>query len=478
MKPANLLFIMSDEHNPKMLGCYGHDQVRTPNLDRLAEKGTRFVAAYTNSPICIPSRASFATGRYTHETHYWDNAMPYDGQIKAWGHRLQDEGMRVESIGKLHYRSEDHDTGFTRQHHPMHVMDGIGQVWGSVRDPLPDARPTKMLNEIGPGESSYNCYDRLIADETCRWLANVAVESTSRPWVLYVGFVAPHFPLVVPEEFYSLYPIDSLPPRKLDPELGYKRHPWIERMDNFSQVDRYLTLDRRLMAMAAYFGLCSFVDYQIGRVIDKLSKTGLDKETRVIYTSDHGDNVGARGLWGKSNMYEEAVSIPLIISGPDVPQGKVCQTPVSLLDSYQTILDGTGLKPTDEEQELKGKSWFEIATASYDLDRIAFSEYHAVGSPSAAFMIRRGSFKLNYYVGYELEFFDLEKDPEETVNQAKKKNYAGLVDEFLEYLSSICDPDNVDRLAKDDQNKLVAKYGGPEKALKIGTPGATPVPGQ
>ena len=148
------------------------------------------------------------------------------------------------------------------------------------------------------------------------------------------------------------------------------------------------------------------------------------------------------------------------------------------MDSYQTILDGTGLKPTDEEQELKGKSWFEIATASYDIDRIAFSEYHAVGSPSAAFMIRRGSFKLNYYVGYELEFFDLENDPEETVNQAKKKNYAGLVDEFLEYLSSICDPDNVDRLAKDDQNKLVAKHGGPEKALKIGTPGATPVPGQ
>ena len=100
----NLLFIISDEHNPKMLGCYGHDTVRTPNLDRLAERGTRFAAAYTNSPICIPARAAFATGRYVHETRYWDNAHPYDGAVRSWGHRLRREGRRVEAIGKLHYR--------------------------------------------------------------------------------------------------------------------------------------------------------------------------------------------------------------------------------------------------------------------------------------------------------------------------------------------------------------------------------------
>ena len=156
----NLLFIMSDEHNPKMLGCCGHDLVRTPNLDRLAERGTRFSAAYTNSPICIPARAAFATGRHVHETRYWDNAHPYDGAVESWGHRLQREGHRVEAIGKLHYRGNDIESGFDRQIDPMHVMDGIGQVWGSVRDPLPAARPAKMLNRIGPGESNYNRYDR------------------------------------------------------------------------------------------------------------------------------------------------------------------------------------------------------------------------------------------------------------------------------------------------------------------------------
>ena len=131
-------------------------------------------------------------------------------------------------------------------------------------------------------------------------------------------------------------------------------------MDNFSQVDRHLTAEQRKMATAAYFGLCTFVDYQIGRVIDTLMETGLDKDTRIIYTSDHGDNVGARGLWGKSNMYEEAAGIPLITVGAAVPEGKVCRTPVTLVDAYQTILQGCGFEQKGGTPELPGRSWFDI----------------------------------------------------------------------------------------------------------------------
>ena len=480
MKPQNLLYIMSDEHNVKMLGCYGHGQVQTPNLDKLAERGTRFTAHYTNSPICIPARAAFATGRYTHETGYWDNAMPYDGKVKGWGHRLQGERIRVESIGKLHYRNADLNTGFLKQHDPMHVMGGIGQVWGSVRDPLPVTQPPRsgrMLKEIGPGESDYNRYDRKIADTACKWLMELSNETSDRPWVLYLGFVAPHFPLVVPQEYFDLYPAELLPPRKLDPLDGYDRHPWIERMDKFKPHDAALTDEERLCAVAAYFGLCSFVDAQIGRVLDTLDKTGLDKETRVIYTSDHGDNVGARALWGKSNMYEESAAIPLIISGSNIPRGKVCRTPTSLLDSYQTVMDGVGLDLTPEEQKLSGRSWLKIATAEDDLDRSVFSEYHAAGSPSGAYMLRKGRYKLIYYVDYEPEFFDLADDPEETINLAKEPKYLAIVKEYEGYLRNICDPEETDRRAKDDQNALIQKFGGREKALGTGTPGATPAPG-
>ena len=482
MKPQNILYIMSDEHNPKMLGCYGHEQVKTPNLDKLAARGTRFTAHYTNSPICIPARAAFATGRYTHETKYWDNAMPYDGEVKGWGHRLQDEGHVVESIGKLHYRHEDLNTGFSKQHHPMHVMDGVGQVWGSIRDPLPDKRVAKMLNEIGPGESNYNRYDQQIADEACNWLkeaGNQQSENSKRkPWVLYLGFVAPHFPLVVPEEYYNMYPLEKLPPRKLDLGKGYERHPWVQRMDDFQQIDRHLSPERRLMAVAAYFGLCSFIDAQIGRVLDVLAKCGLEDDTRVIYTSDHGDNVGARALWGKSNLYEESAGIPLIIAGEGIPEGKISSTTTSLLDSYQTIMDGVGVELTVEEQGLKGESWLKIVNSPDNPDRIVFSEYHAVASPSGAFMLRKGKYKLVHYVGYDPELFDLHADPEETKNLAGKSNYAAVLDELEECLRTICDPDETDRQAKDDQNALIEKYGGPEKAIHMGPKSATPVPGQ
>ena len=406
--------------------------------------------------------------------------MPYDGKIKSWGHRLQDESIRVESIGKLHYRNKDLNTGFSKQHHPMHVMGGIGQVWGSVRDPLPPTQPSrsaKMLKEIGPGESDYNRYDRMIADKACSWLTDLANETAEKPWVLYIGFVAPHFPLVVPREYYDLYPLDKLPERKLDPREGFKRHPWIERMDMFKPHDAELTAEERLRAIAAYFGLCSFVDAQIGRVLETLGKTGLEEKTRVVYTSDHGDNVGARALWGKSNLYEESAAIPLIIAGDGIPKGKVCRTSTSLLDSYQTIIDGVGLESTSEEKKLTGVSWFDIAVSKDNPDRSVFSEYHAAGSPSGAYMLRKGKYKLIYYVDYEPELFNLADDPEETSNLANELEYIPIVKEYEGYIRKICDPEKIDRQAKDDQNILVENFGGREKALGIGTPGATPVPG-
>ena len=470
----NLLFVMSDEHNPKMLGCSGHRQVRTPGLDRLAERGTRFAAAYTNSPICIPARASFMTGRYAHDTRHWDNAMPYDGAVRSWGHRLQEAGVRVESIGKLHFRGDGGNAGFSREIRPMHVMDGIGQIWGAVRDPLPPERPARMLGDIGPGLSGYNRYDRAIADEAKAWLAGAARDDS--PWALYVGFVAPHFPLTVPDEFYDLYPLDSLPEPKLHPDRGHARHPWLQRMDDFQQIDRNLTEEERRMATAAYFGLCTYVDSLVGEVLDVLDATGLRETTRVIYASDHGDNVGARGLWGKSNMYEESAGIPLIASGDGFAGNAVCETPVSLVDCYPTVLDAFGLAPDEAERALPGRSLFDVAGSPRDPGRAVFSEYHAAASPSGAFMVRRGDAKLIHYVGHEPEFFDLAEDPEETLNLAADGGRAAAVAEHQALLRGICDPEATDRAAKDDQNALVARFGGPEAAFGKGTPGATPAP--
>jgi len=480
MRPSNVLFIMSDEHDPRFMGCSGHPQwrdiIRTPNLDKLAARGVRFTSAYTPCPICVPARASWATGRYVHEIGNWDNAMAYDGRLPGWGHRLQAAGVPVESIGKLHYRDASDPTGFDRQHDPMHIWEGIGQVWGSVRDPLPASRLTgATFKQVGPGETSYNRYDRAVADQAVDWLETHA--DAPAPWALYLGFVAPHFPLVVPQEFYDLYPPDRLPFPKLHPSRGYEPHTWLKASMEFRQDDAAFGSDeRRMQALAAYMGLCTFIDAQIGRVLDALDSSGLAETTRVVYASDHGDNMGARGAWGKSCMYQESVNIPMIVAGPDIPAGRVSATPVSLVDAYQTILSGVGVEP-DSDDGLPGRSIFRMAAEPDDPERIVFSEYHAVGAPSGAFMVRQGRWKLNYYVGYPAELYDLEADPEELNDLAGDPAHADRVRALEAALRQICDPEVVDAAAKADQAALVERFGGRDAALRSGTPGATPTPG-
>jgi choline-sulfatase len=476
MRPANLVVIMSDEHHPKAFGAAGHPFAVTPNLDRLAARGTRFDAAVCNSPICVPSRASFATGRYVHELRLWDNAMAYDGSVSGWGHALQAAGHRVDSIGKLHYRNNTDPTGFDHQYHPMHIYGGHGMVWGSLRHNEFDFsdRAGTMLHPIGTGTSKYNIYDDRIATEAEHWLANAAAEPQAQPWVLYVGFVAPHFPLTVPQEFLDHYPAERMPSPRLHPQNGHPRHPWLQRAHETHPVDDALDDAGRKLATACYYGLCSWVDHQVGRVLVALERTGLIANTRVIYTSDHGDNIGARGMWGKSTLYEDAVGVPMLLAGPGVPTGKVCHTPVSLLDLAPTITDAVGLLP--HAPDLHGDSLFDIAARRDDPDRTVFSEYHAFASPSAGFMLRDGHYKLNHYIGFLPELFDLWEDPSETTNRAEDPALATVRTRLEEKLHALIDPEAVNAQAMADQAALIDRYGGPERAKNIGAPGATPAP--
>ena len=133
MKPTNLLIIMSDQHNNKMLGCHGHPIVRTPNLDALAARGTDFTDAYTTCPVCVPARAAFAIGKYVHQIGYWDNADAYEGSVLSWHHRLRARGHRVVSIGKLHFRGHTgDDNGFSEEIIPMNILEGKGDLMGLV----------------------------------------------------------------------------------------------------------------------------------------------------------------------------------------------------------------------------------------------------------------------------------------------------------------------------------------------------------
>ncbi|KHN51911.1 sulfatase-like hydrolase/transferase [Pectobacterium fontis] len=476
MSRKNVIVIMSDEHNPNVLGCSGHPIIHTPHLDALAENGIRFTNAYTPCPICVPSRAAFATGKRVHHVRHWDNAMPYAGQEKGWGHILQQHGIKTASIGKLHYRDKEDPVGFDEEIIPMHVVGGYGMVWGSIRDPyLKKGNDERMLGDyIGAGDSHYTEYDKNITEKTKAWLRNAALSNES--FVLYVGLVAPHFPLIVPQEFFDLYPADILPPAKLLPQDGYHRHPWVQNYADFDSTEsKFKSEEERLKAFSAYYGLCSYLDNNIGDILSVLNETGLNNNTTVIYTSDHGDNLGARGLWGKSTLYQESVGIPMIISGPNIAPG-VCHTPVDLLDLFPTILSLAGCEYESEMSERPGVSILDIAQQPKNDERVIFSEYHAAGSNTAAYMIRKGDWKYHYYVRHEAELFNLVSDPEETKNLINDPAYAAIREDLHAELLRICHPEETDQRAKIDQADLIARIGGLEKARLLGPKGATPAP--
>ncbi len=478
MKPRNLLILLSDEHNADIMGCAGHPLVKTPNMDALARRGTRFTSAYTPSPICVPARASIATGRYVYQHRCWDNAIAYDGSPASWGHRLQAHGVPVESIGKLHYRKESDPVGFDAQHLPVHIMDGIGQVWGSVRDPLPETvGRSPLFDKIGAGDSSYNKFDRNVAELAASWIKKRAERDPEQPWVLFVGLVAPHFPLVVPQEYLDMYPLDSIPYPRLSPRDGYIRHPWVERQVRFTDHDAAVGSDeRKKLAIACYYALVSFLDEQLGKVIAALDGSPFAADTAIVYSSDHGDNMGVRGMWNKCLLYKESTQIPMIVSGPGVPAGKNCDTPVSLVDLFPTAIEAVGLAQESADADLPGKSLLHLSTQADDAERFVLSEFHAIGSEAAAYMIADARYKYHEYLGHPAELFDIRQDPGETVNLAALPEYRPVIERYAAKLRSLLDPQRVDREAKKDQARLVESFGGREQALKTGTPAATPVP--
>ncbi len=478
MKPTNLLFILSDEHNKRVTGCYGHPMIRTPNLDALAARGTRFTSAYTNCPICVPARAAFATGRYVHEVRCWDNAIAYEGQAASWGHRLMERGHHAASIGKLHYKeSKPEANGFDEEILPLHIVNGLGDLLGLIRDELP-RRPgsLKLGPEAGPGESEYTRYDRSIADETVKWLKHSAPQHQQKPWALYVGFVSPHFPLIAPQQFYDLYAEDKVPWPDMYDTAARPRHPFIDAMRKCLCFDEPFDDSMVRRAIAAYFGLTSFLDDNVGKILRALDETGLAQDTRIVYSSDHGDNLHTRGLWGKSTMYEESAGIPLIMAGPDVPAGQVCDTPVTLADGFPTFIHALGAKPDPRDRDLPGASLLDIAQGRVP-QRTILSEYHAAGAITGSYMIRHGQYKYIHYVGMPPMLFDLRTDPHERNDLGRNPAFKAVCAECETQLRKVVDPEAADRLARADQQAQIEKNGGKEAILKKGTFRYSPPPG-
>lgn len=477
LPPKNLLLIVSDEHNPHVMGCTGHPEIHTPHLDRLAASGTRFAHASCASPICVPARAALATGRQLFELGHWDNVDAYDGRTPSWHHVLRAAGHEVVSIGKLHYRGWDGDDyGFTESLLPMHIHGGRGEVKMLLRNPPTSIGDgANMLASAKAGASDYTRYDAQITQCAIEWLRAHSGRTSDKPWVLMVSLVAPHFPLTAPPAFFDRYANQPLQmPKAYHFGVNLQAHPFVRQYALESGYNQHFKTEADVRrALSGYYGLVSYLDANVGALLEALAEAGLSDDTRVMYTSDHGDNTGARGLWGKSTMYAESVGVPMILSGPDVAPGRVETAAVSHVDVYNTVLEAVGVPLTQSTASARSQSLLSPLPG----DRVALSEYHTIGSRSAVFMLQDAHTKYVHHCDLAPELFDLDQDPEELENLSGQPARQALCKEWEMRLRSLCDPDEVDQRAKRRQQALIDFYGGDE-AIRSGRGigGYTPSP--
>lgn len=474
--PKNLLFLLSDNHARSYLGAYGHADAKMPNLDQLAARGVRFDNAYSASPLCCPARATIATGRYPHQTGIWDNAIVYEGQVASWMHRLRDAGHPVVSIGKLHFRENTPANGFSEEVLPMHILEGKGGVHMLLRGA--DAEPPNRgqwdiyATRSGIGEAPYQPFDRKITAAAVDWLKTTGANA-ERPWVLFVSYPSPHPPFAVPAEFYNLFDEASVTlPDPADFEAA-REHPAIAHLRANHGFDQAMDEASLRKVVTGYLGLLAHLDNEIGRVLAALGDAGLEGDTRVLYTSDHGELCGLQGLFGKCCLLEESIAVPLLMAGPDIAPGSVVKQITSHVDLFPTVLESTGVALSDADGDLPGISlWPAIREA--ETDRVGFAEYHAAASKSGMFMLRDGDWKLIYHVGMPAQLFDLASDPREQVDLGPDHPKAS---ELEARLRTICDPEAVDARAKADQRAWIEHWGGMEAVMAEGSLVYTPPPG-
>lgn len=480
-RAPNILIIISDEHRKDAMGCAGHPIVKTPNLDALAARGTFFANAYTPSPMCVPTRAAIATGDYVHKTGNWDSATPFNGTPRSWMRQLRDAGVETVSIGKLHFRSSDDDNGFSQEILPMHVVGGIGWTIGLLRETLPNYdSAAELATDVGVGDSSYTDYDLDITQAAEDWLAGK--EGSDQPWAAFVSLVSPHYPLTCPKAFYDMYD-----PALMDLPVGYEGrfrpdHAELKNLAGFFDYDRYFDEQKMREAKAAYYGLTSFMDHCVGRVLTALEQSGQAENTVVVYVSDHGDMMGDQGFWTKQVMYEQSAGVPMIMAGPGVPKGRRVETATSLVDLAATARDVTEVAGDDASQALPGVSLRQIANSPDDKDRAVLSEYHDGGSTTGTFMLRWDRWKYVHYVGHDPQLFDLIADPNELHNLARERpNNPDTITTLAEgarRLNEICDPEAVNARCFADQKRRIQELGGEEACLTGYQFNHTPTPGE
>lgn len=469
--PYNVLFIISDDLTATALSCYGNRVCKTPNIDALAARGTRFTRAYCQGTYCGPSRASFMSGYYPHATGAlgYKNPRPQIGDRPMWSEHFKDNGYYAARVSKIFHmgvpggveeggdgRDHNHYNGADDERSWTERFNSPGPEWkaagdGETLENNPDGkRPVVGGNTFVVVEADGD--DLVHSDgKTAAKAVELIRKHRAKPFWLGVGFVRPHVPFVAPRKYYPPFlPYHSMVlPEKLEgdwddiPKAGinYK-----------TSSNMKMDIRRQKKAMGGYFASVAFMDAQVGKVLRELKAQGLEDRTIVIFTSDHGYHLGEHDFWAKVSLRDESSGVPLIISVPG-HQPAVCDSLVELIDLYPTISKLCGLEPP---AHLQGK---DISPLLSDPQRTVRDAAFSVAPMRKGFLLREDRWA---YIQYKedasggIELFDTVADPQQFHNLAKSLDHQKTVERFKQQLADKLAEVRDNDLAKPETAKVSA----------------------
>ena len=420
---------MADQLAPQFTSAYGNEKIKTPYMNKLAQTGMRFDAAYCNAPLCAPSRFSFMSGQHITRIAAYDNASEFPATIPTFAHYLKLMGYRTCLSGKMHFVGPDQLHGFEeRLTTDIYPAD---HAWTPDWE-APDERIDKWyhnmesVREAGVTNTTFQYeYDEETTFYARRRIFEYAMEDI-KPFCMVVSLIHPHDPYLARPEHWNLYNHDEIQMPIIPPSSD----PHSERLRHGIQADVVKVTDEEIRnARHAYFANCSYFDENVGVVIKALEESGQIDNTIVIVTSDHGDMLGERGLWYKMNMFEHSARVPLLISGPGVVKG-TSDSPCSLVDLLPTILDIGQKEKPEIVMPIDGRSLWPIAQGKVEKNGEAIAEYCAECASHPMFMIRRGHFK---YIHCEVDppqLYNIRDDPKELNNLIEDQRFKEMAESF------------------------------------------------
>ena len=438
-KQPNILILMADQLTPGALRAYGNTVSKTPNIDALAEQGVVFDSAYTNSPLCAPSRYVFMSGRLPSAIGAYDNASELPSEVLTFGHYLRHAGYHTILSGKMHFCGADQLHGFEERL----TTDIYPADFGWTPDwEHPEDRPSWYHNMSSVTDAGVCVrtnqldFDEEVVFAARQKLFDLVRGPDGRPFCMVVSMTHPHDPYAIPERYWNLYRDEDIDlprvpgsPELLDPHSKRLRH--VSNMDAEPVTEQQVRNARR-----AYYGAVSYVDEQIGNIRRTLEETGLADDTIVILLADHGDMLGERGLWYKMNFFEGAARVPLIVHAPKRFRPHRVAASVSLVDILPTLADlGTNDAGVTYPEPIDGRSLLPHLQGQAGHDEV-IGEYLGEGTVAPLLMIRRGRYKFVHAPGDPDQLYDLADDPLELRNLATDPAAAELVQRFRDEIAA------------------------------------------